>query len=175
LQETILFYFIKTNKIKHKLRRNFIMVRLDLLRDYEVYSLVAKSGEGAFKPGNVCVINSYVEGDVYDVVDGSAVTDEFVLVTEPFLDITGYDVEEDFSIAEGKRFRGHKIGKNSIITVATADITGSNIAKGDKIEAGVGKNLIKVTDYTASSSARFEVVAVTSFFDTSAVQLRKKN
>ncbi len=151
------------------------MIRLDLLRDYEVYSLVAKSGEGTFKPGNVCVIDAYVEADYYQVVDGAAVTDEFLIVTEPFLDITGQDVEADFAVAEGVRFRGHKIGKDSIITVATADITGSSIVKGDKIEAGVGKKLIKVTDYTASSSARFEVLEVTYLFETAAIQLRKIN
>ena len=136
--------------------------------------LVAKTGEGTFKPGNVCIIDAYSEADVYSVKAGTAVTDEFILVTEPFIDYTGFDEEKDFAVAEGKRFRGHRIGKDSIITVAKADLANAGtIAKGDKVEAGVSKQLGKVASYTTGATMKFEVVALTSFFDIDAVQLRK--
>lgn len=151
------------------------MLKLDLVRNYEVYNLTAKSGVGAFVPGNVCIIDTYAEGDVYSVKVGTAVTDEFILITEPFLDFTGFDEESAFSIAEGKRFRGHRIGKDSIITVAKTDLTGSSIVAGDKVEAGVSKQLGKVASYTAGATMKFEVVALTSFFEIDAVQLRKIN
>lgn len=150
------------------------MIKLDLLRNYEVYSLVAKTGEGDFKPGNVCVIDSYAEADVFNVVDGGAVTDDFIIVTEPFLDITGFDEEKDFTVKEGVRFRGHKLGKNSIITVAKADLANATtIAVGDKVEAGVGKQLGKVASYTTNATEKYQVIALTSFFEVDAVQLLK--
>ena len=109
-----------------------MLVRLDKVKPSEhIYSI--KLGVGDVENGSIIERTTYNAEDNYNGILVANVDNTLVMIAEPFLDITGFEKEEDLKFKKDQIVRGYEFEKGDIITLTIDGITSATNVKSDMV------------------------------------------
>lgn len=109
-----------------------MLVRLDKVKPSEhIYSI--KLGVEDVENGSIIERTTYNAEDNYNGILVANVDNTLVMIAEPFLDITGFEKEEDLKFKKDQIVRGYEFEKGDIITLTIDGITSATNVKKDMV------------------------------------------
>ncbi|WP_252251353.1 hypothetical protein [Clostridium sp. VAP52] len=139
-----------------------MLIRLDKVKNGNVYNMVI--GENGVPNGAVVKKGTYTEFDTYKAGKLADVTkEETLMLVAPFMNVTGFDKEENMTFAKDEVIRGYAFEKGDVVTLTIDGITNAtNVAKDmiGKYVQGVDASYKMTIIDTATATLNFEVLAV---------------
>lgn len=134
-----------------------MLIRLDKVEASEhIYNVVLKKNvpNGAFVE-----LGKKVDYDAYEGKDIADVDGRVVMIVEPFIDMTGLEVEDEMVVKkDGRPARGYIFKENDEITITLNGVEGNTATVGQYLVPQVGKTAL-VASQTKAGSLCFEVVS----------------
>ncbi|HBJ1650333.1 TPA: hypothetical protein LA460_000237 [Clostridium botulinum] len=139
-----------------------MLIRLDKIKNGNVYNMVI--AEGGVPNGAVVKKGGYAEFDTYKASKLADVTkEETLMLVAPFMNVTGFDKEENMTFEKGDVIRGYSFQKGDVITLTIDGITNATNVANDmvgKYVQGVNASYKMTIIETATATLNFEVLAV---------------